>query len=642
MCGILCLVGRDGGQGEGLGLSPTVRAEMLECLRRRGPDHQSVHEVATPSGATLEMHGSLLQLRGSAPSRSPLLDPATGSLLCFNGEVFGGLPVCPGANDAQALFCALTQATSSPMEVLSRVQGPWALVYWHAPSGTLWFGRDATGRRSLLCSLAMDEAESAGSGEQPSLRLEFKTSLSFQQQPGAPFILCSLDTDPGSEGAPPLHELPPGLYSLPLGRPHPASAHQFHPQRHPWPWVAPLRPSHLIPEGPQGPTARPSPEALRRADERVLCALRAAVAARCQLPECARPGHLKTAAPSTQAPLMVLFSGGVDSTLLAALAHQALPPCMPIDLVSVCFDAGRSPDRLSALDALRELRAWAPRRRWRLVRIDCGLADVDAHAPRLLRLLSPAATVMDLNIGAALWLAARGAGRACLGDGEAQGGGLVEGQGAQAGDEAGIEGVAVEEAGGQEYTSAARVVLMGHGADELCGGYGRHRTKFREGGWEGLNAEMALDMQRLWLRNLGRDDRLVADHGREARHPFLDEGVVAAVLDSPLACVTDLRLPSGQGDKRVLRAALCALGLPRAAARPKRAIQFGTRICRLNNIRQFGGTRKANMANAGSVLLSDLACLPPVESAAAGRGVEQHGLLSDQLACCPVHRLFPG
>ena len=33
--------------------------------------------------------------------------------------------------------------------------------------------------------------------------------------------------------------------------------------------------------------------------------------------------------------------------------------------------------------------------------------------------------------------------------------------------------------GGREYTSAARVVLVGHGADEQCAGYGRHRTKFR-------------------------------------------------------------------------------------------------------------------------------------------------------------------
>jgi asparagine synthetase B (glutamine-hydrolysing) len=27
------------------------------------------------------------------------------------------------------------------------------------------------------------------------------------------------------------------------------------------------------------------------------------------------------------------------------------------------------------------------------------------------------------------------------------------------------------------YKSVARVVLLGHGADEQCGGYGRHRTK---------------------------------------------------------------------------------------------------------------------------------------------------------------------
>jgi asparagine synthetase B (glutamine-hydrolysing) len=60
------------------------------------------------------------------------------------------------------------------------------------------------------------------------------------------------------------------------------------------------------------------------------------------------------------------------------------------------------------------------------------------------------------------------------------------------------------------------VVLLGHGADEQCAGYGRHRTRFRAGGWDGLAEELALDVGRLWQRNLGRDDRLVADHGREA------------------------------------------------------------------------------------------------------------------------------
>lgn len=45
------------------------------------------------------------------------------------------------------------------------------------------------------------------------------------------------------------------------------------------------------------------------------------------------------------------------------------------------------------------------------------------------------------------------------------------------------------------------------------------------------------------------------------------------------------------------------LGMPQAAARVKRAIQFGSRIGVLSNRREFGSNRAANKAKAGSVAL---------------------------------------
>jgi len=93
---------------------------------------------------------------------------------------------------------------------------------------------------------------------------------------------------------------------------------------------------------------------------------------------------------------------------------------------------------------------------------------------------------------------------------------------------------------------------------------------------------------------------------REARHPFLDEGVVAAVLETPLELVADLRLPAGMGDKLVLRECLRRLGLPRAAGRVKRAIQFGSSLGKQSNRRDFGSNRAANSRSAGSLRLAAL------------------------------------
>lgn len=275
-----------------------------------------------------------------------------------------------------------------------------------------------------------------------------------------------------------------------------------------------------------------------------------------------RVSHIRSA-PAQQpddAHVAVLFSGGVDCTVLAALAHAHVPAAQAIDLVNVAFENPRAlaaharetyavPDRLTARASAQELRALAPHRRWRLVEVDVPYATYEAHLDRVRMLLAPCTSVMDLSIAAALYFAARAEGHV----------------------------------DGAPYTSPARVFLSGLGADELLGGYARHRQAFRRGHYDALRAELQLDLDRLPTRNLGRDDRVISYHGREARFPYLARPVMAAVCAMPLATKADLAPGTeGVGDKRLLRRLARRLDIDRAAHLPKRAIQFGARSAKLD------------------------------------------------------------
>lgn len=73
------------------------------------------------------------------------------------------------------------------------------------------------------------------------------------------------------------------------------------------------------------------------------------------------------------------------------------------------------------------------------------------------------------------------------------------------------------------------MALLGIGADELFGGYTKHRKAFAAGGWRALGRELCSTISQIGERNLGRDNRVVADHGRQPRTPYLDEHFVAFV-----------------------------------------------------------------------------------------------------------------
>lgn len=156
-------------------------------------------------------------------------------------------------------------------------------------------------------------------------------------------------------------------------------------------------------------------------------------------------------------------------------------------------DCFKAPDRITALASLTELNQ---KRNWNLIMVNVSSEELAFERNSTIRhLVHPLCTVLDDSIGCALWFASRGRGL------------LYPSM--------------------QPCQSNARCVLVGIGADEQFAGYARHRTKFSAYGWEGLIEEVEMDVKRISHRNLGRDDRCIGDHGREARFPFLDENVVS-------------------------------------------------------------------------------------------------------------------
>jgi asparagine synthetase B (glutamine-hydrolysing) len=222
-----------------------------------------------------------------------------------------------------------------------------------------------------------------------------------------------------------------------------------------------------------------------------------------------------------------------------------MPQGCQIDLINVVFQNSKHPnaippDRETALACIeKDLRRGRPLDRWNWVPISIATEELMEKKDHICSLMAPCNTQMDWSIAAPFWFSSRGA------------------------------------------PPETKILLCGFGADEIFGGYVRHRVQYEKEGWSGLASELGKDLERMWIRNLGRDDRMISDNGRETRCPFLDECLLRTVLhEIPL----HERVPQspefirGYSDKRLLRQlAQECLGLSYASTLPKRAIQFGSR-----------------------------------------------------------------
>lgn len=505
---------------------------ILTNLQRRGPDAYQQVEVhirqneTTSSSWRVSLHASVLQMRQELVGQPVKVETRQYAYyLCWNGEVYessqdhdaGDFDKSDTLLIAQLLKEALLTEEEGDEQAIARVlQGVYNAEYAFLvlrSDGKIFYGRDPWGRRSLL-QLECPDCESLIISSVAPFCLprnsDSETGVSswIEIVPGKVHVLAygdrnrvqsSIDISrvvnlTVDEIAFLDSSLPPDVQSNALDNLVGASYYLEH--------------------------------LLSRAVER-------------------RMDHHETA---------VLFSGGLDSAVVAALAARHCKQRLYLYNVSFGPTYEKSADRQAALITHQTLQEQHREKDIVFRDIVVTWENMCAHEPHIRTILQPKATLMDVNIATALWFAS---------------------------------------GGGEMNEHRPRVLLLGMGADELLGGYGRHRKAFEQGGWEELRKELKMDQERFWERNLGRDDRIVADHGCEARFPFLDSNVTTFLQSIPLSSICDFSLPPGQGDKRILRLVAERLGIEHASGLVKRAIQFGSRISHLSDAKRFGSRRKA-------------------------------------------------
>jgi len=528
MCGIFCSFIK----------GSAVCNEINKCrssLQKRGPDIGSTHQIVVNNYTAL-FSGNILWIQGERPTNQPYVDKK-GNILLWNGDAYSwNLTINASIKDSDTKIISDFLCYEGNMELLmTSVHGPYSIIYYDCEQQILWVGRDPIGRISLLWNISDDKLIVSSVGH--------KDIVDLEEVPAIGLFKFDLN----------MSKLKPQLYQWSHTRV--ASNYNILNELQYFKQICPYK--VINPED----SVLNKNNNLNMSDlllhkefyinvNNLINYLSKSVEKRTTIiPKACKMCEFKC----DHAKIAILFSGGIDSAIIALLASTFVESDEPIDLLNVSFEKPANsgnfecPDRQTCLLTLKELKSLCPTRRWNLIKIDIPHVELQQKRTDIIRhLIYPLKTVLDDSLGCSLWFASRGLGKS----------------------------------NGKSYKTPARVLFSGMGADELLGGYTRYRRILQRHGWQSLNEELDNDFSKIPSRNLGRDNRVCCDHGRQLRTPYLDENFVEFIkgLAPWQRCWPKEPYPINFGEKLLLRLAAYKLGLVNAANLSKRALQFGSRI----------------------------------------------------------------
>lgn len=570
MCGILAILKHE--------VEDKKLDLLVRSINKRGPDYHGRCDFHTKCGINITFISSILHLRGKDMQHQPMQD-SSGNILLFNGQIYSyqGETLPESISDTLFLSDRLGECKTKldVANLLSRIDGPFAVIYWSEALQTLFYGRDIFGRKSLCflrnstgddiiissVSIASVESEKLAWSEVTCIGVIALDYTNTTCKPQRTRYLWNID------------QIYPKTEKCVTNRLDGDVLVNVE-------YLAQLNcdlrhPDEFSKEDRAVAVSELKLYLLRAIDKML----------KFNQSRCLNCRSEKTSINCIHSKFAIAFSGGIDSTLLALGLDKVIDKRETIDLITVAFKEN-SPDRESVGCAFEEIRKLCPSRRWRLVICDVSKSELYRQREAKIRdLIWPCNTVIDDSLGCACWFIGLGFGRSIdstMDEDEFRK--LMPNFLAYSPEGCNLDGGSFQE----EYYCPATMLLVGSSIDEQLGGYSSHRIAWTTRGTRGFVDEISHQMRRISTRNLGRDDRIYSDHGRDVKLPYLDLQLVSYLNQLPVGLKADFERPLDMGPKMLLRELAFEWNLHKTGRRIKRAMQFGTRIAKLENASEKG------------------------------------------------------